>query len=159
MALTYQGDIPLQAGQIVTISDPDDTLAPNKRVRVPAVVQVDAAGNIVTPSGGGGTQANPTFTAPAPGTLARANVTLTANTAATLFAANTAALGCRLLNWTASIVYLNDGTAGTPASGAPSDYIPAAASGVPGQFESPYPPTTGMRAVGASAGDITVETW
>jgi hypothetical protein len=121
-------------------------------------VQPDG-GFAISTAAGASNPSTPTYTAPAPGTLARSKVTLAANTAATLFLANTAALGCRLLNWTASIVYLNDGTTGTPASGAPSDYIPAAASGVPGQFESPYPPTTGMRAVGASAGDITVETW
>lgn len=55
MALTYQGDIPLQAGQIVSVSDPDDTLTPNKLVRIPAVLTVDASGN---PTGGTGTSSN-----------------------------------------------------------------------------------------------------
>lgn len=116
-------------------------------------------GTVIANPGGGGSQSSPTFTAPAPGTLATSKVTLVAATAATLFPANAAQIGCRILNWTAAPVYITPGTTGTPPNTAPSDYIPAAASGVPGQFESPYAPTTGMRAVGASAGDITVEIW
>lgn len=88
-----------------------------------------------------------------------AKITLVAATAATALAANANAVGCRVLNWTASPVYIAQGVAGTPDSGAPSDYIPAAASGVPGQWEAPYRPTTGLRVVGASAGDLSVLSW
>lgn len=92
-------------------------------------------------------------------TVTQAKITIVAATAQTLFAASATANGARVLNWTASPVYISDGTTGTPASGAPSDYVPAAASGVPGQYETPYAPVNGLRAVGASAGDLTVETW
>lgn len=85
--------------------------------------------------------------------------TLAAGVAATIIAANRSVAGARILNWTASPVYLSLGTTGTPASGAPSDYIPAAAGGVPGQYVCEFAPVSGMRAVGAAAGDLTVVTW
>lgn len=88
-------------------------------------------------------------------------LTLVANTAADLMLADGTRRGARILNWTASPVYFVVGTAGTgtPASGAPSDFIPAADSGTPGQFEFPYAPTGDYRVVGASNGDLTIETW
>ena len=116
-----------------------------RTVRLPAFVAVDTAGNPVA----GGAQATPTHT----------KVDLVANQAATIVAAGTAPRGARILNWTASPVYVTPGSAGVPASGAPSDYIPAAANGVPGQYEPPYAPVDGLRAVGASAGSLTVEVW
>ncbi len=119
--------------------------ARGRTVRLPAVVAVDTSGNPVA----AGSQTTPTHT----------KVDLAANTAATIVAAGAAPNGARILNWTASPIYVAPGVAGTPASGAPSDYIPAAAGGVPGQYEPPYKPVDGLRAVGASAGSLTVETW
>lgn len=127
-----------------------------------AVWLADDDGNPVSAGGGGGTggsNTNPTFVRTAQGAPAHSTVTLAAATAATIIASGASTNGARILNWTASPVYVTPGTTGTPNSGAPSDYIPAAASGVPGQYEPPYIPTTGMRAVGASAGDLTVEVW
>jgi hypothetical protein len=87
-------------------------------------------------------------------------VNLTAGTAATIIAANMNLRGARILNWITAPVYIANGTSGTPASGAPSDYIPAAAAGpVPAQFEFPYAPVDGVRAVSATTGTLTVETW
>lgn len=85
--------------------------------------------------------------------------TLVAATAQTILTADANRVGCRILNFTAAPVYLAPGTAGTPPSGGGSDYVPAAASGVPGQWESPYRPVGGIRAVGAAAGDLTVVSW
>lgn len=92
-------------------------------------------------------------------TLSQTKVTLAANAAQTIVAASPNLNGARVLNWTTAPIYLANGTTGTPASGAPSDYVPAASSGVPGQYECPYAPIDGLRAVGAAAGDLTVETW
>lgn len=117
----------------------------------------------VTISGGGGTggaSANPIFVATGQGTVTQTTITLAAETAQTIIAANANIRGARILNWIAAPVYITNGTAGTPASGAPSDYIPAATSGpVPAQFEFAYSPVAGVRAVSATAGTLTVETW
>lgn len=86
-------------------------------------------------------------------------VPLAAGVAATALAADADIQGARILNWTASPVYVAPGMNGTPASGAPSDVVPAAADGLPGQFEPPFAPITGLRVIGASAGDLTVERW
>jgi len=86
-------------------------------------------------------------------------VTLEAATAATILAASALRTGARVLNWTASPVYVIPGVVGTPASGAPSEYIPAAAAGVPGVWNCPYAPKAGLRAVGAGAGDLTITSY
>lgn len=85
--------------------------------------------------------------------------TLVADTALTILTADATRNGARVLNWTASPVYLTYGTTGTPVSGAPSDFIPAAVSGVPGQWECAFAPVAGLRAVGAAAGDLSVFAW
>jgi len=90
---------------------------------------------------------------------AQVKETITADTPKTVLAADANRAGCRILNYTSSPIYITQGTAGTPPSGAESDYIPAAAGGVPGQWEAPYRPTLGLRAVGAVAGDLTVVSW
>lgn len=117
----------------------------------------------VTMSGGGGTggtSTNPTFVTSGQGTVTQTTITLVAGTAQTIIASNANIRGARILNWITAPVYLANGTTGTPASGAPSDYIPAAAAGpVPAQFEFAYRPVDGVRAVCASAGTLTVETW
>lgn len=123
--------------------------------------QIDpATGQPVSPSGG--SAASPTFVTNGQGTPTQTTVTLVAATAQTIIAANANIRGARILNWIADGVYLANGTAGTPASGAPSDYIPAAIAGppvVPGQFEFAYAPVAGVRAVSATGGTLTVETW
>lgn len=92
--------------------------------------------------------------------LTQTTITLAAGTAQTIIPAGASINGARILNWITAPVYLTNGTTGTPASGAPSDYIPAAAAGpVPAQFEFAYRPVDGVRAVCASAGTLTVETW
>ena len=95
----------------------------------------------------------------AQGTPAHATETLAAATAKTILAPDANRIGARILNFTPAPVYLTPGTTGTPASGGGADYVPAAASGVPGQWESPYRPVGGIRAIGASAGDLTVVSW
>lgn len=90
---------------------------------------------------------------------AHATETLVAATPKTVLAADANRAGCRIINFTAAPVYLAPGSAGTPPSGGGSDYVPAAVAGVPGQWESPYRPVGGIRAVGASAGDLTVVSW
>ncbi len=111
-------------------------------------------------SGGGlGTNASPNIVREAQNAPTHATRTLAAATPQTIIAAGASANGARILNWTTAPVYVIPGEAGTPVSGAPSDYIPAAASGVPGQYEPPYIPTGGLRAVGAAAGDLSVITW
>lgn len=108
----------------------------------------------------GGTTTNPTFVTSGQGTVTQTTITLAAGTAQTIIAASANLRGARILNWITAPVYIANGTTGTPASGAPSDYIPAAAAGpVPAQFEFPYAPVDGVRAVCASAGTLTVETW
>lgn len=56
MALTYQPDLQPQAGQIVSVADPDDAQTPIKKVRIPAVTVVDASGA----QAAAGTAASPT---------------------------------------------------------------------------------------------------
>jgi len=114
-------------------------------------------GVVTAPSGGSATA--PTFVTNGQGTPTQTTVTLVAATAQTIIAANANIRGARILNWIADGVYLANGTAGTPASGAPSDYIPAAAPPVPAQFEFAYAPVAGVRAVSATGGTLTVETW
>lgn len=109
---------------------------------------------------GASTATSPSFVTSAQGTLTQTTVNLTAGTAATIIAANANIRGARILNWITAPVYIANGTSGTPASGAPSDYIPAAATGpIPAQFEFPYAPVDGVRAVSATTGTLTVETW
>lgn len=148
-------------------------------VKVDAVQPValyDAATGLPASAGGGGATGPGTAAAaqrvtfasdapsiqtkPAQGTVVTTAPTLVANTAQTILAASATTLGIRVLNWTASPVYVTVGSLGaTPPSGAGSDFIPAAASGVPGQWEPPFAPVLGVRAVGASAGGLTVEAW
>lgn len=95
-------------------------------------------------------------------TILAKKVTLDGTNPATLIAPNKSLAGARILNWTASPIYLAPGTlavVGTPAAGAPSDFIPAAAAGVPGQYVAEFAPMSGLVAMGASAGDLTVITW
>ncbi len=105
------------------------------------------------------TTINPLPTAAAQGVIASGPVTLAAGTPVTLIAAFADRRGMRILNYTASPVYLTNGVTGTPPSGGGSDYIPAAAGGVPGVWNAPYAPVNGIRAVGAAAGDLTVTVW
>lgn len=84
-------------------------------------------------------------------------VTLLANTAQLIVAKYNTWRGVRILNYTASPLYLSFNASTTPTSDAASDYVPAAASGVPGQYESASRVGSGMQAISASAGDIMVE--
>lgn len=132
-------------------TNPGDTVA-----QALAVVMVGEDGA----PGGAGSNTSPIYVAFAQGTIVQATATLVAATASTILTASATRLGARVLNWTASPVYVNFATlVGTPNSTAPSDYIPAAAAGVPGQLEPPFSPVNGIRAVGASAGDLTVISW
>lgn len=121
--------------------------------------QIDpATGAPVTPSGGSAT--SPTFVTEAQGTPTAVTRTLVAGEAQTIVLADVNIHGARILNWIADAVYLSNGTTGTPTSGAPSDYIPAAAAGpVPAQFEFAYAPVAGVRAVSATGGTLTVVVW
>lgn len=119
--------------------------------------QVDASGAVSTVPGSSST--TPTYAAAAQGVIASGPITLAAGVAQTLIGAFPDRRGMRILNYTASPVYLSNGTTGTPVSGGGSDYIPAAAGGVPGQFEFPYAPVNGVRGVSAAAGDLTVTVW
>lgn len=121
-----------------------------------------ASGPTVVAGGDGSTAAsalNPLPVFEAQGVIASGSVTLVAATAQTIIGAFAGRRGIRVLNWTASPVYIGEGTTGTPASGAGSDFIPAAVSGIPGQWEPPYAPVNGLRAVGAAAGGLTVTAW
>lgn len=93
------------------------------------------------------------------GNIASGPVTLVAGEAQTLIGAFPDRRGMRVLNYTDAPVYISLGTTGTPAPGAGSDYIPAASEGVPGVWSPPYAPVGGVRAVGASAGGLTVTVW
>jgi len=140
-----------------------------------SVVLIDPATGEPYAAGGGGqsgpvqiagadgttvaTQINPIPVTEAQGVIASGSITLVANVAQTIIGAFPDRRGMRVLNYTASPVYLSLGTTGTPASGAGSDFIPASVNGVPGQWEPPYAPVTGVRAVGASAGGLTVTVW
>lgn len=87
---------------------------------------------------------------------AQTKVTLVAATAATLLAASTEDRRVTVLNYIDAPVYVAPGVTGTPASTAPSDYIPAAAAGVPGRYTCPYSPKSGLRVISANAGDLTL---
>lgn len=127
------------------------------------VTMTGGGGGATVVAGTDGTTAasalNPLPVFEAQGVIASGPITLVANTAQTIIAAFAGRRGMRVLNYTASPVYLSEGTTGTPASGAGSDFIPAAVSGVTGQWEPPYAPVNGVRAVGASAGGLTVTVW
>lgn len=105
------------------------------------------------------TQINPISVTEAQGVIASGPITLVAATAQTIIGAFADRRGFYVLNYTASPVYLSLGTTGTPASGGGSLYVPAAAAGVPGAFLFPFAPVTGVRAVGAAAGDLTIVAW
>lgn len=121
------------------------------------VVVVSADGTVNSQTGTSNT--NPTYTAPAQGLIASGSVNLEAGVAATIMSALPGMRGIRILNYISAPVYIANGTSGTPASGAGSDYIPAAAAGVPGVLNLPYVPVNGLRAVCASAGGLTVTVW
>lgn len=88
------------------------------------------------------------------------SVTLEAGVAQTILADAKVITGVRLVNWTASPVYVQLGTStGTPAAAGPSDVVPALANGLPGQYECPFGPVGGIRVVGASAGTLSVFAW
>lgn len=105
------------------------------------------------------TQINPLPVTEAQGVIANGSVTLVAATAQTIIGAFPDRRGMMVLNYTDAPVYLSLGTTGTPASGAGSLCVPAAAAGVPGSFVFPFAPVTGVRAVGANAGGLTVTVW
>lgn len=105
------------------------------------------------------TQTNPVPVTEAQGVIASGPFSLTAATAATIIGAFPDRRGMYVLNYIDAPVYLSLGTTGTPASGAGSFYIPAAAAGVPGQFRFPFAPVGGVRAVSANAGGLTVAVW
>lgn len=137
-----------------------------------AVYLVDIATGLPVGGGAGGatvvagqngttaaTQLNPLPVTDAQGVIAAGSVTLVANTTSQIIGAFADRRGLRVLNYTASPVYLSQGTSGDPALGAGSDFIPAAVAGVPGQWEPPYAPVGGIRGQGASAGGLTVIAW
>lgn len=104
-------------------------------------------------------QTNPLPVTEAQGLIASGPVTLVAATAQTPIGAFADRRGMMVLNYTDAPVYMAPGTTGTPASGAGSICVPPAAAGVPGSFVFPFAPVTGIRAVGASAGGLTVTVW
>lgn len=123
---------------------------------------VAADGTISAP--GGSSSTTPTFVTAAQGTPTFTGIDVVAATAGTLLAADTNRRGARLTNYTAAPIYFWPTVNGaTPPSGAPADVVPAAASGLPGQYEFPYAPTVAFRYVGASAGSgvtgLGVEVW
>lgn len=105
---------------------------------------------------------NPFSTQAAQSAPAFTAVTFAANTASVLMTASATRQGARILNYGASPLYFFIGTTGTPGAGN-ADVIPAAASGLPGQYEFPYRPVgaywavTATAATGATA--VVVETW
>jgi len=109
---------------------------------------------------GGSSSTSPQFVTAAQGTPTFSTINLAAGVAQNIIPALATIRGARVLNWILAPVYMSPGVSGTPASGAPSDYIPAAVTGpVPAQFEFPYAPTNGVQAVCATAGTLTVEIW
>lgn len=106
------------------------------------------------------TDINPIPVAQVQGVIASGALALTANTAATIIGAFAGRRKFYVLNWIQAPVYVDYGTTGTPASGPGSLFIPPASmiNGVltPGQFEPWTLPTSGMRAVCATAGSLTV---
>jgi hypothetical protein len=122
----------------------------------------DGAGNITAPTGT--TSTSPTFVTAAQSDPAFTLITVAAATAGDLLTANANRRGARLTNYTAAPIYFWPTANGpTPPSGAPADVVPAAASGLPGQYEFPYAPTVAFRYVGASAGatiaGLGVQVW
>lgn len=107
----------------------------------------------------GQSASSPEYVTQAQGTVTQTTVALAAATAATALTASATRRGVRILNWTTAPVYLTQGTTGTPASDAPSDFIPAGTAGVPGVWEPKYAPVTGLRAISANAGNLTVVAW
>lgn len=111
----------------------------------------------------GSTSTSPQYVTAAQGTPTTTTITLAAGVAQTIIAANANIRGARILSYiSAAPTYLTPGEVGTPASGAPSDFIPVALAGppiVPAQFEFPYAPTNGVRAVNASGGTLTLLIW
>jgi len=123
---------------------------------------VAADGTVSAPVGTSST--SPQFVTAAQSDPAFSLITVVANTAGDLFTANANRRGARLTNYTAAPIYFWPTSNGaTPPSGAPADVVPAAASGIPGQFEFPYAPTVPFRYVGASAGatvaGLGVQVW
>lgn len=104
-------------------------------------------------------RATPISTVEHQGNIISGPLPLTAATAATIIGAFSDRRGIRVLNYIEAPVYLAYGITGTPPSGAGADFIPAAIGGVPGQWECPFAPVGGMRAVCASAGSLTVTVW
>lgn len=92
-------------------------------------------------------------------TITQTKYTFTAGQVQNIVPASATANGARILNFTSGAGYLMPGVTGTPASGAPSDYIPAMGTAGPGQYETPYAPVTGLQLVSVAAGDYTIETW
>lgn len=86
-------------------------------------------------------------------------ITLDAGVPQTILADAKVVEGVRLVNWTAAPVYVQFTNTGTPNAAAPSDFVPALASGVPGQYECPFGPAGGLRVVGASAGSLSAFVW
>lgn len=91
-------------------------------------------------------------------------ITVVAAVAGDLLTADATRHGARLLNYTAAPIYFWPTVNGaTPPTGAPADVVPAAAAGLPGQYEFPYAPVAAYRYVGASAGatvaGLGVEVW
>ena len=124
--------------------------------------QVDAGGSITPVSGG--SSSSPQYVTAAQNTPTFTSIAVVAATAGDLFAADANRHGARLLNYTASPIYFAPTSLGaTPASGAPSDVVPAAAAGLPGQYEFPYAPTVAYRYIGAGAGSgltaLVTEVW
>lgn len=131
----------------------------------PLPVTGGGGGGGVTPVAGtdGTTVASPNNPLPvtqAQGVIASGSLSLAANTANTIIGAFAGRQKFYVLNWIQAPVYLAYGTTGTPASGAGSLFIPPAQiiNGVltPSQFEPWILPVGGMRAVCATAGDLTV---
>lgn len=111
MALTFTGDLRLQAGQIVSATDDGD--GSTKRVRIPAVTVVDQSGNAV----GGSTASSPTYSTDA--AAAKTDRSVTASTASQqAAAANASRKRLIIQNQDAAIaVYVNLGAAATAGIG------------------------------------------
>ena len=130
---------------------------------VASIGAIDPTTGLIGPSTGS-TSTTPTYVTAAQNTPTFSLITVAAATAGDLLTADATRHGARLLNYTAAPIYFWPTVNGaTPPSGAPADVVPAAASGLPGQYEFPYAPTGAYRYVGASAGATTaglgVEVW
>jgi hypothetical protein len=95
----------------------------------------------------------------AQGTVEFDEITAVAATAGTLMVAAAGRYGARILNYLSSPIYIVKGSAGTPASGSGSDFVPAAYNGEPGQYTFDYRPVDDYRYVTAASGNFTVITW